>query len=177
MQSTTYRTILSIVLHSHLFLSIDCFWVFVAVIYDKTTIVDYKCGVLLRHYQFKPIWTRVPLLPIWTRGGNWLTPLKSLEMRIFQWNVRNFETSWKKLFPSSSLWRHIYVIFHIFREKIVNFISHCKLQTLFIKNLPSSKRWLIIGMDISVPDRETFVLNNNKIPEKSEKLEKLKEVS
>ena len=37
------------------------------------------------------------------------------------------------------------------------------------KHLPISKRWLIIGMDISVPDREISVLNSKKISKKSEK--------
>ena len=39
------------------------------------------------------------------------------------------------------------------------------------KHLTSSKRWFIIEMDISVPDREISVLNSTKIPEKSEKSE------
>ena len=36
------------------------------------------------------------------------------------------------------------------------------------KHSPSSKRWLIIGMDISVLNREISMLNSNKVTEKSE---------
>ena len=48
----TYRTILSM-LHSNLFLSIDCFWVFVAIIYDKTTMADHHDWVLPLHCQYR----------------------------------------------------------------------------------------------------------------------------
>ena len=39
------------------------------------------------------------------------------------------------------------------------------------KYLPSSKWWLIIGMDIPVYDQEISLLISTKIPEKSEKSE------
>ena len=84
----------------------------------------------------------------------------------------------KKLSSVTSLLRHHDVI-------IIQFSMYIglKLKTLYLwnsaiykicsyivgKHLPSSKRWFIIGMDMSVPDREISVLNSTKIPEKSEK--------
>ena len=52
-----------------------------------------------------------------------------------------------------------------------NNLSHRICLYIVGKHLPSSKRWLIIGMHISAPDREISVLNIDKIPEKSEKSE------
>ena len=54
--------------------------------------------------------------------------------------------------------------------KIENFSNGICLSIVG-KHLPSSKRWFIIWMDLSVPDREISVLNSTKIPEKSEKSE------
>ena len=52
-----------------------------------------------------------------------------------------------------------------------NIWSYKTLSYIVVKHLTSPKRWFIIGMDISVPDREISVLNSTKIPEKSEKSE------
>ena len=40
-------------LHSYLFLSIDCLWVFVAIIYDKTTIADHNVWVFPLHLPYR----------------------------------------------------------------------------------------------------------------------------
>ena len=52
-----------------------------------------------------------------------------------------------------------------------NNLSHRICLYIVGKHLPSSKRWLINEMDVSVPDREISVLNIDKIPEKSGKSE------
>ena len=122
-------------------------------------------------------------------GQNCPTPLKTLKMHIFQWNLPkmkystwSFEISQKKLFSLSmtSLWRHYDVIIMQFSMYIGqklkmlylwNIWSYKTRSYIVGKHLTSSKRWFIIGMDISVPNREISVLNSTKIPEKSEKSE------
>ena len=87
--------------------------------------------------------------------------------------------SQKRLFSSSmtSPWRNYDVIimwFSIFLGQnlktlyLWNNASYRIRSFIVRKHLPSSKRWLIIRMDISAPDREISELNSNKIPEKSE---------
>jgi len=47
---------------------------------------------------------------------------------------------------------------------LLNNLSY-RICSYFVgKHLQRSKRWLIIGMDISVPDRKISMLNSNKIP-------------
>ena len=135
--------------------------------------------------NLNPIWTRVLKLPIWTRGQNCPIPLKSLKCTYFdetypKWviNINSWNES-KKLFSSSmtSPWRNYDVIimwFSIFLGQnlktlyLWNNASYRIRSFIVRKHLPSSKRWLIIRMDISAPDREISELNSNKIPEKSE---------
>ena len=78
------------------------------------------------------------------------------------------------------LWRHYDVIIMQFSMYIGqklkmlylwNIWSYKTRSYIVGKHLTSSKRWFIIGMDISVPNREISVLNSTKIPEKSEKSE------
>ena len=140
--------------------------------------------------EVNPIWTRVLKLPIWTRGGAKLPyTLKNLKnayipMKLTQNEVINikFWNLSKKLFLSSmtSPWRHYDVIimwFSIFLGQklkplyLWNNLSHRICSYIVGKHLPSSKRWLINEMDVSVPDWEISVLNIDKIPEKSGKLE------
>ena len=71
-------------------------------------------------------------------------------------------------------WHHNYAIFLVYRAKlktgkIENSASFKICPYIVGKHLPSSKRWLIIGMDISVRDQEIPALNSTQIPEKSEK--------
>ena len=76
-----------------------------------------------------------------------------------------------------SPWHHYDVIimwFSIFlgqKTKILylwNYSRYRICSYVVQKHLPSFERWLMIGMDISVSDREISVLNSNKIPEKLE---------
>ena len=75
-------------------------------------------------------------------------------------------------------WRHYDVIimqFSMYKGQKLKMLylwnswSYTICSYIVGKYLPSSKRWFIIEMDMSVPDREISVLNSAKIPEKSEK--------
>ena len=107
-----------------------------------------------------------------------------ISMKLTQNEVINikFWNQSKKLFSSSmtSPWRHYDVIimwFSIFLGQklkplyLWNNLSHIICSYIVGKHLPSSKRWFIIGMDISSLGWEISVLNSTKIPEKSEKSE------
>ena len=104
--------------------------------------------------------TRLPEPPTWTRRGELLHTLKILQnayvsVKLTQNEVINIkfsEQSKKFIFvidevTMTSLWRHYYVIFHIFRAKNENFISLelFKIQNFFIcRSKAFTKFWKMI---------------------------------
>ena len=111
------------------------------------------------------------------QGGHCSAPLNSSEGHIFRWNLPKmklstwcFEISQKK-FHDVIMWFSIFLGQKLKTSYFWKDASYRNCSYSVGKHLPSSKRWLIIRMDILVSDREISVLNSNKISEKTKKSE------